>query len=404
MGLSPRVRGNRRRGHSRRLRLGSIPACAGEPYDPVRGSWIIPVYPRVCGGTMNRSLVQVLLAGLSPRVRGNLRRRSGAADRIGSIPACAGEPGPAAVTLAAEKVYPRVCGGTSTSIAMTDESAGLSPRVRGNQRPHGAGGPGNRSIPACAGEPRIRFPVCVYGAVYPRVCGGTTWRAWMLRLICGLSPRVRGNLPIHNRDTVHTGSIPACAGEPRLLRLIRGRSRVYPRVCGGTESPVLMILIGTGLSPRVRGNRQQQVIPLTRRRSIPACAGEPRNHQGSPKSARVYPRVCGGTLLLLIFESSALGLSPRVRGNPAASDFREQCPGSIPACAGEPLPRRTQPPPLRSIPACAGEPCSAGVLVGVEEVYPRVCGGTADGRERNFWPQGLSPRVRGNHLTLDSRL
>ena len=172
---------------------------------------------------------------------------------------------------------------------------GLSPRVRGNLGSASQYAFMARSIPACAGEPYIEKSMVEDCEVYPRVCGGTTWRAWMLRLICGLSPRVRGNLPIHNRDTVHTGSIPACAGEPRLLRLIRGRSRVYPRVCGGTESPVLMILIGTGLSPRVRGNRVAGIDDLDRDGSIPACAGEPPAAGHTTHPAAVYPRVCGGT-------------------------------------------------------------------------------------------------------------
>ena len=55
---------------------------------------------------------------------------------------------------------------------------GLSPRVRGN--------PGwvrvferqDRSIPACAGEPKVAIAIHLYPRVYPRVCGGTLpeWR------------------------------------------------------------------------------------------------------------------------------------------------------------------------------------------------------------------------------------
>ena len=73
-GLSPRVRGNPRctRRGSRRSR--SIPACAGEP--PVGSSQcrICAVYPRVCGGTIVCPVVRRISPGLSPRVRGNRRR------------------------------------------------------------------------------------------------------------------------------------------------------------------------------------------------------------------------------------------------------------------------------------------------------------------------------------------
>ena len=50
---------------------------------------------------------------------------------------------------------------------------GLSPPVRGN--PRGCQGFDARvgSIPACAGEPAVRQPEPILNPVYPRLCGGT---------------------------------------------------------------------------------------------------------------------------------------------------------------------------------------------------------------------------------------
>ena len=50
--------------------------------------------------------------GLSPRVRGNLRKPHNATEIPRSIPACAGEPQEVAVLADDDEVYPRVCGGT----------------------------------------------------------------------------------------------------------------------------------------------------------------------------------------------------------------------------------------------------------------------------------------------------
>ena len=72
----------------------------------------------------------------------------------------------------------------------------------------------------------------------------------------------------------------------------------------------------TGLSPRVRGNHRVVCDPLGNRRSIPACAGEPRRDEIVRLFDAVYPRVCGGTPALIPRSSAATGLSPRVRGNP----------------------------------------------------------------------------------------
>ena len=111
------------------------------------------------------------------------------------------------------------------------------------------------------------------------------------------------------------------------------------------------------------------------------------------------------------------GLSPRVRGNRSGFLVSEDGRGSIPVCAGEPrgavgggavnevYPRVCGGTRVRgirggyiqgSIPACAGEPRSCISALSESTVYPRVCGGTVmrtdDGRA---W-YGLSPRVRGN--------
>ena len=94
---------------------------------------ISTVYPRVCGGTGSPARPGRGQAGLSPRVRGNRHQDRPAADRRGSIPACAGEPNVGQQLRAERRVYPRVCGGTAGSVV-----------------------PGSNVM------------------VYPRVCGGTS--------------------------------------------------------------------------------------------------------------------------------------------------------------------------------------------------------------------------------------
>ena len=70
--------------------------------------------------------------GLSPRVRGNRRTYTGVLAPLRSIPACAGEPSLMQWNFSPCTVYPRVCGGTLTILEVTLEWTGLSPRVRGN--------------------------------------------------------------------------------------------------------------------------------------------------------------------------------------------------------------------------------------------------------------------------------
>ena len=215
VGLSPRVRGNRCGSFPECAGRRSIPACAGEPPSPAAAAIPAAVYPRVCGGTHRRRGVAGQRGGLSPRVRGNRLQEDALLLHQRSIPACAGEPCPLCLLCWPIQVYPRVCGGTSDILFFNVLIFGLSPRVRGNPTAHcnfdpfcgsipacaGEPGPGEsslrkimglsprvrgnlsrrtrfdmmkRSIPACAGEPHFAPKSCFWTWVYPRVCGGTT--------------------------------------------------------------------------------------------------------------------------------------------------------------------------------------------------------------------------------------
>ena len=436
-GLSPRVRGNLAIEGGRSSGRGSIPACAGEPAICLKSALVVGVYPRVCGGTWDEIKSFGNNPGLSPRVRGNRGRGAAGEGESGSIPACAGEPATTCRRSCARRVYPRVCGGTPPCPCRAPSTTGLSPRVRGNRLDVGADCVADGSIPACAGEPPLFCPFARLRGVYPRVCGGTTEDAFRDGATTGLSPRVRGNRPQHVAHLPIAGSIPACAGEPAKLAPTDGSWRVYPRVCGGTVVRTVADAERVGLSPRVRGNPAVVVGVAQVDGSIPACAGEPPPRPRSAEAGGVYPRVCGGTRQQLGGGFADRGLSPRVRGNRrrAANSGRRR--GSIPACAGEPIPFRTSStrlwvyprvcggtgsfvmfrrlgrglsPRVRgnperrpgaaagagSIPACAGEPRSSPRHRSPKRVYPRVCGGTANKGFEFLNDTGLSPRVRGN--------
>ena len=127
-----------------------------------------------------------------PRVRGNPVRRRLAGQRVGSIPARAGEPSSDNATVSASTVYPRACGGTQPLCPQECAGCGLSPRVRGNPGGGGVFLDSLGSIPARAGEPPPAAPPDVHCPVYPRACGGTNAKRVNFRRQSGLSPRVRG--------------------------------------------------------------------------------------------------------------------------------------------------------------------------------------------------------------------
>ena len=131
-------------------------------------------------------------------------------------------------------------------------------------------------------------------------------------------------------------------------------------------------------------------------RSIPACAGEPPTAESWRARAVVYPRVCGGTAAIRRTRNQAPGLSPRVRGNPRTRLSKRRRPGLSPRVRGNLEGGRIRGNHAGSIPACAGEPAHAYRPRSRLQVYPRVCGGTADDATLLAVIPGLSPRVRGN--------
>ena len=246
LGLSPR-------GQGKAARMGSIPAWAGKPRR--RGDAL--VYPRVPvpaaprGGSIPAwagkprrtpppdrtgtvsSAEAVVLDGLSPRGRGNLRR-----------------------------FHSKYLSTWASGLAQR----GLSPRGRGNRR---FCQPSTFTL-----SPRGLGNLAEVSRVYPRVGGETPgvlaqFRRRSMRgrgtpppfvgTFLGLSPRGRGN-PTTRTGAYRLGSIPAWAGKPRSSGSWRG------------------------LSPRGRGNRCQCAARLGR--SIARV---------DQRFCRVYPRVGGET-------------------------------------------------------------------------------------------------------------
>ena len=253
---------------------------------------------------------------------------------------------------------------------------GLSPRLRGNRRCWSCSALNIGSIPAPAGEPTGSVRKSLPFWVYPRACGGTRVRTLRKLQREGLSPRLRGNLEPAAFFLIPKGSIHAPAGEPPTQHDGAKSYSVYPRACGGTFLAGAGLRYGLGLSPRLRGNPAAQPAGRPAPGSIPAPAGEPTTCCCRARSRTVYPRACGGTKSVLGVRNRDKGLSPRLRGNHrAVSEL---------------------PVEFRSIPAPAGEPTLLPRSICMGSVYPRACGGTVLSSTVNVPHGGLSPRLRGN--------
>ena len=253
-GLSPRMRGNHLTAGHGAGRCGPIPAHAGEPCRPGTRPRRTGAYPRACGGTDVLFPEEDVEPGLSPRMRGNLHQAGTLMAFQGPIPAHAGEPGSSWPGSVSAWAYPRACGGTCVGPLRPRGLLGLSPRMRGNLRKaiHHLQRLG--PIPAHAGEPIRSCAEAAATGAYPRACGGTKQPRRLPGLVWGLSPRMRGNPPSAAASTSPAGPIPAHAGEPPRAGWKRDAAGAYPRACGGTDGSLMSTVASWGLSPRMRGN------------------------------------------------------------------------------------------------------------------------------------------------------
>ena len=213
---------------------GSIPAHAGEPNVARSAAGSIPAHAGEPVASFWSS------TGLSPRMRGNHSKAFGAGSRTGGVypRACGGTRVTIEFSGELDGSIPAHAGEPAPSVDEHRGPPGLSPRMRGNLRRRSAGQRLARlgSIPAHAGEPTAggRPSLGLTGRVYPRACGGT-----VMAVRC--KAPTRGSIPAHAgepsagqmADAVQ-GSIPAHAGEPLPWATQDRGARVYPRACGGT--------------------------------------------------------------------------------------------------------------------------------------------------------------------------
>ncbi len=132
-GPSPRGRGNHHGGIFGDAEPGTIPAWAGEPSAFVVRFLKEGDHPRVGGGTARISAGRRANTGPSPRGRGNLKPLPEQRVGLGTIPAWAGEPIRTRCSRHVLMDHPRVGGGTMTTLALWVLLAGPSPRGRGNR-------------------------------------------------------------------------------------------------------------------------------------------------------------------------------------------------------------------------------------------------------------------------------
>ena len=193
--------------------------------------------------------------GSSPRMRGTLGLRLDLRNKIGIIPAHAGNTEGGMPLMLALRDHPRACGEHRTSYLAPDTNQGSSPRMRGTLCHRFAIVLPCGIIPAHAGNTcrqrrRVR---CTWD--HPRACGEHMSSSSGVNACSGSSPRMRGTPVKRLRGQRLRGIIPAHAGN--TMQQISGMADYWdhPRACGEHMPLARPKDHARGSSPRMRGTQ-----------------------------------------------------------------------------------------------------------------------------------------------------
>ena len=313
--------------------------------------------------------------GSSPPARGRGHSAADSNTWAGFIPACAGERVGRATGRNRGGVHPRLRGGEAKASCWPCIAWGSSPPARGRDVALDGHILHSGFIPACAGERTAAWRHEGEPGVHPRLRGGELLGRLAGGDLPGSSPPARGRANRAHRIDRGVGFIPACAGERPGACRIRPDHGVHPRLRGGERRTMVPLSADRGSSPPARGREQPPGGMRGNQGFIPACAGERRHGAPAPNVRRVHPRLRGGEFWPAMPASAPWGSSPPARGRAFPKVMKLCYPGFIPACAGERTGRRR--------------------AQAVRRVHPRLRGGEAEALINGYLSQGSSPPARG---------
>ena len=227
-------------------------------------------------------------------------------------------------------------GKPSIDIGSLPATTGLSPRTWGNHFDDAVAARVVRSIPTHVGKPTDTSGSLTRGWVYPHARGETETLILLLDEGGGLSPRTWGNQKVLNPPDQAIRSIPTHVGKPTLTESPYTLLRVYPHARGETSSSSLSDAVGIGLSPRTWGNPQRENPTRGAAGSIPTHVGKPTSSLGKSGLRQVYPHARGETRFEKHLGCAHPGLSPRTWGNRRMPKKHSSGGGSIPTHVGKP--------------------------------------------------------------------
>ena len=293
---------------------GIIPALAGNTRRCCAVGPMPRDHPRACGEHETNGFDGLDKAGSSPRLRGTLVRRRRRAGGLGIIPALAGNTSMMSLTSRGSRDHPRACGEHVLLEFAGGIGQGSSPRLRGTHERAAHEVQRVGIIPALAGNTAKTSAFAPAARDHPRACGEHRMAPSAAGFAVGSSPRLRGTQPLTNAQMRGMGIIPALAGNTTATTCPPTMARDHPRACGEHPIAALRNSRTRGSSPRLRGTPRTPHAPPHERGIIPALAGNTWSCLSASVRYWDHPRACGEHWRMCLLSTLGTGSSPRLRG------------------------------------------------------------------------------------------
>ena len=259
-GSSPRIRGESVSALSRLGGVRIIPANTGRILVvPVLGG-VSRDHPREYGENRIRRSTRTAIPGSSPRIRGESAHSATGTRRIRIIPANTGRIKPAGITTPQLRDHPREYGENRSAASPRFLLAGSSPRIRGESRLPIDDAVPRRIIPANTGRMYDDVDDEAESGDHPREYGENAIDLNNAAIRVGSSPRIRGECTTMWTMKRNPGIIPANTGRITLRYHLARRTWDHPREYGENASTMYTTCYVSGSSPRIRGESHQNLI------------------------------------------------------------------------------------------------------------------------------------------------
>ena len=254
-GSSPLARGTLSRHRAQLLKLGLIPARAGNTWcSPARLIWR-GAHPRSRGEHTRPMSLNLLSGGSSPLARGTQHAQKGTNPKTGLIPARAGNTRLPRSLTRCEWAHPRSRGEHEVSLSLMASRMGSSPLARGTLLKSGKTSQYAGLIPARAGNTKFGDFVAVEVWAHPRSRGEHACKNLRTPSRLGSSPLARGTLVPGNHLVDGVGLIPARAGNTFATVGVGSGARAHPRSRGEHCQSRQLWQLAMGSSPLARGTQ-----------------------------------------------------------------------------------------------------------------------------------------------------